>query len=311
MQIKKTQLTWILVLGLLSSLQAQTPRREWTHKKPINHAHFSYDGRWVLVTGADSLLRVYHTRTGLLIRSLKTTKGISENVLSIPKSDKVVVIGSKNEVNFWDVETSKLLKKTTSDHANAPASLSVNNKGDLLAILGDKGGVHIWNTAYGIPTMSVATDTKATVASFHPTENKLLIGTTNDGVKMWDLTDYRQKLVLGCKGKLVMAKFINTTQIMVASDNGLIQFWDMNTGAEAAPFNCQTSIAVADVSADGTMLAVGTTDGKTMVWNLKSTEKLFEFMGSGKMTDLYFHPKEAILLTAFTNGIVRTWVVKK
>jgi WD40 repeat protein len=98
---------------------------------------------------------------------------------------------------------------------------------------------------------------------------------------------------------------------MVASDNGLIQFWDMNTGAEAAPFNCQTSIAVADVSADGTMLAVGTTDGKTMVWNLKSTEKLFEFMGSGKMTDLYFHPKEAILLTAFTNGIVRTWVVKK
>ena len=113
------------------------------HTGQVNGVRFSPDGRYLASGSSDGTVRVFSTQGWKLAHSLRfhtldvtDVEWFSANVLISTSTDRNTVV--------WDAQTGGRLQTLYSDKGSCPKGLSVDPKGEFLAVLFDEGLVDIY-----------------------------------------------------------------------------------------------------------------------------------------------------------------------
>lgn len=91
------------------------------------------------------------------------------------------------------------------------------------------------------------------------------------------------------------------------NQSGEVKIWEVNSGAEWFTLKHTSGISALAFHPNGGMLAVGTKDGKILLWDVQSGTKVREFEGhTGDVQSLAFRP-DGSWLASSDNGMVRLW----
>lgn len=170
-------------------------------------------------------------------------------------------------------------------HQGGTAWANFNSDGTRLVTTGPDKTIRIFDTASGDEVLQIVDEARRLVhdVNFSP-DDKLLVWKTFDGFiqirdaktgdKVIDIEDriYRNDAV----GVAISPD----NQILAASSNGPINFFDLNTGEKIASlFGHRSSVLDLCFSPDGKRLASCGVDGTVRVWNVAERRESFRFRG--------------------------------
>lgn len=218
-------------------------------------------------------------------------------------------------------------------HANTSLytenALAFSADGKLLATASDNGTVRLWDTVTGQHQGAVihvgTSDTFFGVSglAFSPND-KILAGIYNGTVRFWDPLTGKLRGPHFSKTSGTIATGIafspNGALLAVASDDGVVQLWNMLTGRpQGKPIDADMGIGASGntlaFSPDGSLLATTNNDGAVQLWNALTGEPKGAPLGvkinnplnsTGVMT---FSPNGLFLAIGESDGTVRLWNV--
>lgn len=268
----------------------------------VHALEFSSDGRMLLVAGDDKTVRVFDLSTEWRRRFV----GMQDTIpaASFTKDgSRFLVASGEGAVRVFRVhqESGRLLGK----HEGRIFAVDVSNRGDDVASAGSDGFVRIWRAReQDVAPITLAGHVGAVpIAKFSP-GGDLLVSSGLDGtVRLWDRSGHqirgilvpdapaargavspdRNTMAMGGNGlwlqltKVAFSPDGNT--IAIGGPSGLVQLWDVDSGALRELGQHEGGIAHLSFSSDGRLLGTAGADKVAKVWNIES----------GKSTDLRGH----------------------
>ncbi len=140
----------------------------------------------------------------------------------------------------------------------------------------------------------------------------LACGTDGLGIQLFNISSNpgKPKYFEGHENKIRTLDFLPDNRRMVSAgvDNEIL-LWDLNSQNKEvfATLNSQVNVLV--VSADGSLLAGGTRDGKILIWNMTNPEDnyvLYEETGN-QVLALSFNQDASVLVSGDMKGNVKVW----
>ena len=256
----KTLKMWDLETGdALRTLEDQSPK--------VAHELFAYpscvavtpDGRRVVSAGDhDKWLRVWDTKTGGLLRTLKGHSKEVEGLAAMADGQRVISASRDRTLKIWDVETGRSLRTL--------ATRTTPN-----AIPGHSDSVN---------AVAVTADGKRAVSA---SEDKTL--------KVWDLETGRVLHTIEghSTGVSCVAVTADGKRAVSASEGNTLNVWNLENGRapsaldeghRAMPGFVRPSICGLAVAPDGRRAASAARDGTLKVWNLDTGRALCELRTS-------------------------------
>jgi serine/threonine protein kinase/WD40 repeat protein/tetratricopeptide (TPR) repeat protein len=148
--------------------------------------------------------------------------------------------------------------------------------------------------------------------AFHPDGRRLLFCPPGGGLGIWDLE-------AGCEAKRLPLN-LKHYGICVASDgrrfavnadnsqHPLVKMLDLESGGELASWNSQVGNGAMAWSADGRLLAIGSSDGPVFVWDVRRGQLASVLQGhTAKVISCYFAHEGHLLATYAWGGTSRLW----
>ena len=301
--------TILLALGI-APLLAQTtePRRELRATQPFDNAIFSQDGQHILVLSGTQVL-VYHTRTGLLLRTIEN--GVRINDLAIePNQKNLATADQRGDLTFWNVESGQKLR-SWNNFGKPIRKLRFSANGQYVATIGTEMGVQVWSVAAGGMAFSVARNEVVRDLSFSPDNQHIATANANNTLTVWDLQTYHPQFVMkGHRGEIGGVCYSSDGAMLLSTATDMTtRVWNTQKGELLKTYANEDKGAVACFDPAGQLVAVGG-QTNTVVWEVASGKKLYVFANKEKTTAVAFHPKETLLLACYDAPVARTWLLK-
>jgi WD40 repeat protein len=222
---------------------------------------FSPNGAWLASGSADHTIRLWECRTGQLKTILK---GHSQAVLCLAfsRSGKLLASGSADEtVRFWSIEESR---------EQAPV-LPRANQGPILALAFSPDGCDL----------AIVTCDLVDVWTHAPPRRRYMIEAPERGSIWWNARYLAKGVLLGVSSG---ARYVR--DVRVSAKKGLrggshqpneneIRVWDTMTHQDCGWFDGHYApVKAVDVSANGVLLASGSSDKTVRLWHVAADQKL-------------------------------------
>lgn len=160
----------------------------------VESVAFSPDGRTLASAGRDGTVRLWHPRTGGLIRTLTGHTAQVQSVVFSPDGLTLAsggpqagaVSGAVQEIRLWDAGTGDHLA-TLTGHLSTLFSLTFSPDSKILASASNDETVVLWDVRTGLrlDTLGGHTGTVRSVA-FSPDGSMLASGSADQTVRLWD-----------------------------------------------------------------------------------------------------------------------------
>ena len=284
-----------------------------SHTGEVVSVAFSPDGKWLATAGSDAAIKIWDTKTG---RELKTLRGHTQAVAAIAFSPDGKILGTASDdrtIKIWDVESGKEL--CTLDADEIPWSVSFSADGRLLVTAGNEKA-KIWdvNTGQSVKTL----EGQHAPVSFSPTKSQLGTSGDNGRTIIWNVETWEEKISLPYAAN---ALAFSPDGMRLAAAMTELKVWDLLTGDEVVTATGFTAPVIGiEFSPDGSRLATGGQDGTTVIWDAETGKQLFALAGHrGAINDVAFHPQciappDALfewcgvwLATASRDGTAKVW----
>jgi WD40 repeat protein len=148
--------------------------------------------------------------------------------------------------------------------------------------------------------------------AFAPDGQRLLSGSADASVRLWDVTTGAEVCILsGHTDKVWSVAFLpDGTRALSAGKDRSVRLWDLERGREIRCFEGRTNRGLA-VSPDGKLALTGSvSDGMVRLWQVDSGRELGRFKGHMSwVLGLAFTPDGKQALTSSADGTVRLWEV--
>ena len=236
---------------------------------------YSADGQRLAGAGRSSVVDVWETAGGALVRRLQGHEHAIRTLAASPDGAWLATGGEETRVMLWNAATGKLgrILRGATDFINAVA---FSPDGSRVAAAGADGRVLVWNTATGelVHTLLGHFDEVETIA-FAPGGRMLASSGDDARILIWDLAQGRQVRALsGHTAAVRTLVFGAGGRLLSAGEDAEIRVWDAGGGFALLKTLRRTAAGInvlAGHPRDANVVVAGDADGQVVVWDLANS----------------------------------------
>ena len=233
--------------------------------------------------------------------------------------------GAFRTVNIWRRPHNERIVDLAAADADV-TSLAVSPNGAVAAIGETSGRIHLNDVATGKRLRTLQGHGGSVSAlTFNAGGDRLLSGSIDRTVRMWDVADGREIGTLSTPAPVTaLALLLEGAQIAVATDDNLIRTWPLpgplpavSADAAAQPvspppikqFNGHSApiTSMVPFDAKGTRLFSGSHDGTARIWDAAGGNEVANYNDGGPITAVAVRPDGKRAATASEFGRVKLW----
>ena len=280
------------------------------HDGPIDGLALSGDGRLIVTTGSDRMLKIWNAETHQLNGAIPLEAGIATSLAV--RNNRAVTSHADGTVSVYDLDRRTQLYTFKRTDAGVWSTAFAGSE-DLIAAAGQDTTIALWQT--GMPSAPDAllqshTSPVQTIAA--DTSGRWLASSSDDGsVKVWniDRRSVRRSLRGSSDGVSTLTFSNDGSTIAGGKRDGSIKLWSASTGRSLRTINSHnvrvTSIAFAP---GNDIMASAAEDGSVRIRGLKRSRiyGVLKDPGAGAKS-VAFSNDGRTLLTGGRDGVVRLW----
>ncbi|RCJ29504.1 hypothetical protein A6769_35580 [Nostoc punctiforme NIES-2108] len=155
------------------------------HSHWILSVAISLDGKTLISSSLDTIIKIWDLKLGLLIRQINAHNNWVNAVNITPDSKTIVSASADKTIKIWDISTGKL-QHTLEEHSGDILSIAISSDGKIIASGSTDNTVKIWNLESGKLYQSLEGHLDWVQAVTISQDNKFLISGSRDGdIKIW------------------------------------------------------------------------------------------------------------------------------
>ncbi len=286
-----------------------------SHGDTVYGAVFSQDGSRVVTAGRDGTVRIWNAATGAPIHELRYRVPIAKRLryyAIAASSHFVAAIDVTGQiVHVWDEETGAQVAELTelADDASESPLIAFSPSGQWLAASGGDD-VSVFDTSTWRRAVRIA-GPRVRSLSFDPTGPRLVVGTYDGVVSIWDVPSGLRVQSLRDAGASVdsVAFSPDGALIAAASRDGMEQVWNAASGSLRTQFNSHhDKIYAIEFSRTGEFILSAGADGAVVVSNVATGMRVARLEGPKSLIiAAHFDPEERRVVGASWDGTARVW----
>jgi WD40 repeat protein len=282
----------------------------------VRSVEFSRDGRTLLTTDDEDLVRFWDVRTNNEVGEPLSCycQTAERGAVLMPDGKRVIVISDPTSITFWEVKTRRLLRVIT-DGAGSLEGLAVSRDGRFLATYGYRRPVVVWDAVRMRPLgplPGTGSDYTRDVG-FSPDGSLLAVDDGVRGLELWSVSSRRSLAALAPAGSWIRpADFTRDGKRLAFVDDAGIHVRNLATGALLGRA-IDVPAHVQDLAFDptGRLLAVAREDGIVQIWDAQTGRAVGGALTGHEdfVNAVAFSPDGRTLASAGQDGTLRLWSV--
>jgi WD40 repeat protein len=330
----------VAVLLMLTPAQSQTlsncrpaPPLPPNAKPGVGNLMLSRDGQTLVVAGGDGKIRFVRLSTGEVQRTIAAHDNVTYRAI-FSSDEKLLASSSRDRTaRIWDVATGRELQRLAGFRCSVKAVV-FSPDARMIAASGNDGMVKVWDVNTGVERMSLVHKNSADIdmaaysLAFGRDGKKIYAGNGDGTISEWDVASGKETRVWKAHENTAFRVLFSPDYKLLASfGDSVVKLWDTSTWREVRSFSMIRKAGVVTRSStivfshNGKLIAASDIglDAKqqnyeyvqTMVWNVKTGEKLFTIEGHKFDVDgLVFTRDDRFLLTGSVDTTIKFWDMK-
>ena len=304
------------------------PHEEVDRSREVWELEFSRDGAKLATAGIEGAF-IWDTRTGAKLSEANSDGLLIEAELS-PDGALFFARGCASAAALWDADSGARLFSLGGE-ADSFVDLDFSPDGARLAGTLLDGATIVWdNTGKQLLRLEQQNPEEAVVSVVFSQDGRRLFTQSESAVLLWDTKSgerlkslfQRPVVVYQAVSSVDGARLVTLSRyIDVTLDDewrSEVMLWDVSTGALLGTVPMKHRTQRAELSPDGTRLAVVTASGRAEILDVKTAAKLFDstaLIGRGygpsfEVEATRFSPDGALLAVGYVDGTVQFWDMK-
>ena len=280
----------------------------------------SPDGSLLAVTGIQKTT-LWDIATRRHIATLRGHTAFVNSAVFFPDRRTLATAGNGGTLMFWDIPTGKRLE--TIPGLGQVLSMAISPDGTTLATGSADNTIRLWDTAKRQETARLKGHTSEVRCVAFCADSTVLASADNDGaVKLWDLELARltdSDTLRGHKQIVNGIVFSPDSRHLISTsfkDVPAVKMWDITSNRDISPVlgnPTDNSASCVDLSADGKILAVGSSIGLEL-WDMTAKKSIGTLShGMAAVAEVLFSPDGGTLAThtstRTSSGTLKLWDV--
>lgn len=274
------------------------------------------DGELIASGGADGNVRLFDATTGQEIRTLLKHVGRAAGVAYSPDGKSVLSGGDDGGYHLTDGERGGGSNRGSSLPGESPeavTSVAFCPNGLSFATV-SKDQVTLWGPGVGERhALREHTDT-VTSAAYSPDCSRIVSGSRDTSVRVWDVVSRQTVLTLtGHGGPVTCVAYSRDGRWIVSgSSDNTLKLWDAKSGVETRTFKGHAegvnAVAIRD---DGMQIASGGDDQAVMLWDIDGDGQPQKIVGhTGEVIAVAFSPDGTRVVSSGKDERAQVWDVR-
>jgi WD40 repeat protein len=280
-------------------------------QKGIKDIAFSPDGR-LIATGGYGLTILWNARTGKKVRELVDSKNGVESVAFSPDGALLATGGHDSGVRIFTVATGErtyfLFGQT-----NPVNKVAWSPDGRVLVSSSFDRTIDLWRVqnivgAGSLAATMVGNREGVDALAFTPDSTRVVSGGVDGSIRVWDAEPDQQLVLLGrAAGAAAEARWAGDT-IAAAWTSGVVKVYDARSRRLIRTFPSKDRLAYTSLalSRDGSVIAAGSADGRTSVWN-RDSGALGSQVFPSPVAAVAVSPRGDLVASGDVHGNIRVW----
>jgi WD40 repeat protein len=279
------------------------------HSGSVESIAFSpHDGANVLTGCSDGTLKLWNTKTGQIIQSVRAHSMVTSVAYS-PDGTQILSGGYDGTLKLWDAAT-RLLIHSFRGHSRAVSSVAFSQDGTRVISSSHDTTITVWDAATGQPIHTIELkDATPNSVQFSP-DGGFISGNDDNTIKVWDAKTGRLTRTFAEPPiRVKSVAFGPDSTIISGNDDNTLKLWDTKTGRLIRTFKGHTNdVNSVAFSPDGANVLSGSEDTTLKLWDVATGRLLYSVEGLAReVTSVAFSPNGAFLLSGHGEGSVKLW----
>jgi WD40 repeat protein/nucleoside phosphorylase/energy-coupling factor transporter ATP-binding protein EcfA2 len=242
-----------------------------SHSWPVDHLALD-ESLTVLAAGANDELTLWRLADLTCLRRIATPHTKCHALAFV--APRLLVSGdSSGELRVWNIDSGEEVRRLPS-HSGLVSALCVAPSGKRFATTSWDQTVHIWNVERVLAPQPLSHNQQVTTLAFFPDESRIVSGSQDNTLIMWDATDGRPLARFEGHGHWVSSVWAGNV-IVSASWDGTLCVWDPVTQGRLSTIPTgDKHVSVMTCTSDGSKIATVSPDGMVRVWNMTDGTQL-------------------------------------
>jgi len=292
------------------------------HAGDVTSLAFSPDGAMLASTSIDATIKLWDTRSKMLLRTIAGRGAHVSSVCLLRRGSRFAAAVDQT-VKLWDTETGALLR-VLSGHRLRISSVAVSPDGRQLVSASRDGTIRLWDVESGSLLRTLKGHGGAVVAvSFCPDGRRFASAGIDKAVRLWDARNgsLLQTLTKYATPLTAVACAARGDVVSSADEGGTIILWRSGRGELLVkpyePVSSEKRVSSLAFSPNGRILAAANDDGTIDLWETENGDFLQALAGLARRLGAHqaflsvaFAPDGRTIASGDDNGVIDVWDVK-
>ena len=277
----------------------------------VGDVAFLPDGKRVIFSSGDKLLRLWDTQSGEVIREYKGHKGWVFGIALSRDGTRCLSAGGDKSWRLWEVESGKEIQRAELTCGVNSVALSEDEK-QVVGALG-VGSVRLWDIETARELRRFEGHIKQAWGVAFSRDGKNVLATSSDGtLRCWDRQTGAPLHCFDAKAPvhaIVLSR--DGKQALIGCDDGSVRLLDLEKWTEVRRFLGPTKpVWGVAFSPDGKWVLAGSEDTSLRLWDFESGRQLRRFQRHTRsVTGVAFSPDGRYAVSGGMDNTLRLWAI--